>query len=190
MINLTLRERRLVAVALLLLLICVLLFAIITPILHGFQTRSDERAYYFSQMTRNNRSINNLPVWRQQADEQRRQAKRFEITAPSRTVAVEKFREEMVQFFTKNGGVVRGTEEIAPDTQKIQSEGDWLKLRIDSQMSLTQLVDGLRQLQKLQRVTVIDAITISADQAFTNGRLSPMDIRLEISIPYSNPQAR
>jgi hypothetical protein len=183
MTTLTLRERRLIALALLLLVILVLLLGILMPILDGFKSRSDVRDQYYSQMTRNDRSINNLSTWRRQANSQKQEAARFAILAPTRSAALDRFREDMLQFFVKNGATVRSAQDMP------SIEG-WLKLRIDTQMSLTQLTDCLKRLQQSQRVAVVDAITISADRAFTNGRLSPMDIRLEISIPYSSPPAR
>jgi hypothetical protein len=183
MTTLTLRERRLIALALLLFVIAVFLLGILMPILDGFKSRRDLRGQYYSQMERNDRSINNLSTWRRQANVQKQEAARFALIAPSRSNALEKFREEMLQFFVKNGATVRSAQDVP-------SGDGWLKLRIDSQMSLTQLVDCLKRLQQSERASVVDAITISADRAFTNGRLSPMDIRLEISIPYSTPTPR
>ncbi len=183
MTTLSLRERRLIALALLLLLITILLFGIIAPVIDGFKSRSIERDQYYSQMAHNDRSISNLPIWRRQANEQKKSVGRFALQAPTRTAALDIFREEMSQFFVKSGAIVRSAQELP-------SSDSWLRLRIDGQMSLTQIVDCLRRLQQSPRITVVDAITISADRAFTSGRLSPMDIRLEISIPYSSAPAR
>lgn len=182
MTALSLRERRLIALALLLLFFSILIFGIVTPVIDGFRSRSDARDQLYSQMARNDRSISNLPIWRSQANSQKKDANRYAILAPTRSAAADIFREDIQQLFVKSGAVVRSAQD-APSVE------GWLKLRIDSQMSLTQIVDCLKQIQLFQKTTVINAITISADRAFTNGRLSPMDIRLEISIPYSSPQA-
>ncbi len=181
--TLSLRERRLIALAVLLLLLCFLLFGIITPIIDGFKSRSNARDEYYSQMARNDRSIGNLPIWRRQVNDQKNTATRYTILAPTRSAAVDMFRENMLQFFVKSGTVVRSTQEIP-------SSDSWLKLRIDSQMSLTQIVDCLKRLHMSQKIIVVDAITISADRAFTNGRLSLMDVRFEISAPYTSPKTR
>ena len=84
MTNLSDRERRLVAILILIALIALGWLAVAAPILSGFETRAAERERLALVQASNQRLIDNVAQLRRQAEAQRADRARFHLIAPSR----------------------------------------------------------------------------------------------------------
>ena len=112
---LTARERRLVALGLLLLAIGLVYLAVIGPIVGGFVDRDAQRKQLELTLLRNQRLMAALPVWRATAEAQRKTAPRFAIDAPSEQLAVEALKERLTRLATDEGFALTGVEDLQAD---------------------------------------------------------------------------
>jgi hypothetical protein len=59
-----------------------------------------------------------------------------------------------------------------------------VRVRVDAQMTLTQLCDSLRRLETEGAYVLVNFLSVSADRALKSGRAAPLDVRLELSADY------
>ena len=179
------RERRLLAVGLLLGAMAVVWLGIIAPLVGGFFDRAAERRQLLATYQRNQRIMASIPVWRAGAAEQRRGAPRFAIIAPSEQLAVENLKERLLRLANDEGFTVTAMQDLqagAPNGK--------VRVRADLQLSLTQLYESLRRLETEGSYVVVEYLSISADRALQTGRLSPMAVRLEVTAAWRAPRAK
>jgi hypothetical protein len=176
MTPLTQRERRLIALGLLILAVSTVVFGVILPILSGFAERAQERERLVMLYSRNQRMIGGISAWRAQAESQKADHDRFALAAPSLSAASEILKETLSKGLQSQGGEVRAVLDTPADP-------GWVRVRADASLNLTQMTDSLRQMQNQHPYLIIEAVSIAADEAFSTGRLAPMDVRLEIAAP-------
>ena len=179
------RERRLLAVGLLLGAIAVVWLGIIGPLVGGFFDRAAERRQLLATYQRNQRIMASIPVWRASANEQRKGAPRFAINAPSEQLAVEILKERLLRLATDEGFTI-----IAIQDLQANAPVGKVRVRADLQLSLTQLYEGLRRLETEGSYVVVEYLSISADRAFQTGRLSPMAVRVEVTAAWRSSRPR
>ena len=182
---LTARERRLLALGLLVLAIGLVWLVVIGPFVGGFVDRAHERRELWATHQRNDRLIGSLPALRTLAEAQRRLAPRFEMAAPSEAAASEAFKDRLRRVATDEGFVVRGIEDLPTDLPP-----EVVKVRADFTLTLTQLHETLRRLQSEDAYVVVDYISVSADRSLAAGRLAPLDVRLELSTAWRPTRGR
>ena len=178
------RERRLVAVALLLGVIAVAWFAVVGPFVGGFFDRAAQRQELVAEYQRNLRTMASIPVWRQAADSQRRTMQRYAISAQSDQLAVEALKERLTRLAADEGFQISAMQDIESDTASSQA-----RVRADLQISLTQLHESLRQLET-EGPYVVEYLSVSADRALATGHASRLAVRLEISAPWRPTRSR
>jgi Tfp pilus assembly protein PilO len=176
---LTARESRLVAVGLLVLALALGWLVVIRPLVGGFFDRAAEREQLLNTLRRNHRLEAALPALRAAADAQRASAARFSLAAPSEETAVESLKERLIHLAADEGFAVGGVE----DLQANAAQGT-VRIRADMTLTLSQLTDTMKRLESEGAYVVVDYISISADRAFAAGRLSPMDVRLELTAAW------
>jgi general secretion pathway protein M len=183
--GLSTRERRLIAVALLLGLVAAAWLAVARPLVSGFFDRQAERQALLAAYQRNQRLIAAVPSLRSQLEAQRRTASAFALTAPSQIQAQEILRQRIAAAITAAGAA-------APTVQDVQADlpSGWIGVRADAQLTQSQLNQSLRTLESEEPYVVVDYISINADQAFRTGRAGPLDVRLELSLPVRVADAR
>lgn len=170
------REKRLVAVGLLVLAIALVWLLIVAPIVAGFSERAERRERLLLEYQHNTRSIAAIPRLRRQAERQSEALGRFTLAAPNPTVATQLLRERIERVVTEAGGeFLAGEDADAP--------AGWVSVRANSRLTLDQLSRALARLQDEPPWLVIDALDISADQALVNGRLNPMEVSFEAQVP-------
>jgi general secretion pathway protein M len=182
---LTSRERRLVAIGLLILAIGVVWLAIIGPLAGGFVDRAAERAQLQATLKRNRGLIAALPVWRRAAEAQRASSQRFVIGAPSETLAVEALKERLEHLAADEGFAIASVDDLQAD-----APAGTVRVRADMTLNLTQLVDTFRRLESEGAYVVVDYLSISADRALAAGRLSPMGVRIELTAAWRSSRPR
>ncbi|HEX8232267.1 MAG TPA: type II secretion system protein GspM [Caulobacteraceae bacterium] len=179
------RESRLLALGILLALVALLWLLVAAPILSGFSARQDERQGLLLTYARNQRAIQSVSVFRRQADAQRSTAGRFAVLAPTPLLATDLLRERIGRTVTQSGGKL-----IAVEDMQAGAAPGWIKVRADMRLTLAQFTALARRLQSEEPYLSIDYTSISANEAAQTRRLSPMDIRLEISARHQPARAR
>ncbi len=177
------RERRLVAIALLLAVVAVVWFLIVGPFVGGFFDRAAERRELIASHQRNERTLASIPIWRKAAEAQRRHAERFAIPAQSEQLAVEALKERLAALATNEGFQITAIQDLDADTA---AEA---KVRADLQITLTQLHESLRRLET-EGPYVVEYLSVSADRALATGRSSRLLVRLEVGAPWRPVRSR
>ncbi len=179
------RERRLVALGLLVAAVALVWLGIVWPVVGGFFARADEKRQLELSVQRNERLMASLPVLRAANEAQRATAGRFAIAAPSEQLATEILKERVQHVAADEGFALTSIQ----DQQADAPTGE-VKVRADMQLNLTQLCDTLRRLETEGAYVVVDYLAISADRAAVTGHLSPVDVRLELTAAYSQSGPR
>ena len=173
---LTARERRLLALGLLVLAIGLLWLAVIGPLVGGFIDRSRERRDLWATHQRNERLIGSMPALRAMAEAQGRLAPRFAMAATSEAAASEAFKDRLRRLSTDEGFTIKAIEDLPA-----AGPAGAVKVRADLTLTLTQLYETVRRLQSEDAYVVVDYLSVSADRAVATGRLAPLDVRLELT---------
>lgn len=171
------RERRLVAVGLLILLGALIWLPAVAPLLNGFSARAEERASLRAAYLRNSRLINTIPAIRRQAEQQKGTTARFAIGGANAALARAALRERLQRDFTAAGGQVTALQDVPATPGEVRA---WIQGR----MTLPQLQQMLVRVNDTPPYLVTESLRISADRALETGRLDLLDIRLETSIPH------
>jgi general secretion pathway protein M len=178
------RERRLVAVGLLLGAIALAWFLIVGPLVGGFFDRAAQRRDLIAQYQRNERAMGSVPIWRRVAATQRATAQRYEISAQSEQLAIEALKERLARLAVDEGFQITAIQDLDADAASGEA-----KVRADLQISLTQLNESLRRLET-EGPYVVEYLSISADRALATGRSSRLAVRLEVSAPWRSTRPR
>jgi hypothetical protein len=181
--TLSTRERKLVAVAVLLVLIAMVYLAILQPLVSGFGERRDERARLAEVYAANDRLIGRIPALVRAAQSQRANAGVYSLQAVNAELAAEALKERMSIVVEKAGGELGGIEAI-------ETRAGWVAAAIQARMTNAQLVQVLEHLRIAQPYVALEALNISADRAVVSGQLDVMDVRIEASVPYTSANAR
>jgi general secretion pathway protein M len=177
--RLTRRERRIVAVGLLVTLLALVWLVGIAPVLAGFAKRQQTREKLRTEYQTEQRLLAAIPAWRLQAEQQRASAVRYAYAAPTDALASDLLKERIARVVNAQGGVLKAAQEIPADNQ-----GGWVAVRADLQMTMNQLYETLTRLENEDPYVAIDTVSVVADEAFKTGHLAPMDVRVEVSAQF------
>ncbi len=177
------RERRLIALGVLLALVAVVVLGVIVPVFGGMAARALERGDLVATYQRNQRVLAGIPVWRAQAVEQKSTASKFAIIAPTQALAAEMLKQRINRMTNEEGGSVQTVSEVQGDTP----EG-WVKVRADLQLTMAQLYKSLARLESEAPYVVVGYLSVAADRAQKSGHAAPMDVRIEVSSPVKVSQ--
>lgn len=177
--RLTARERKLVAVGLLMAAIAVVWLGIVSPLIGGFFDRADQRKALLQTYVRDRRVLAGIPAWRAQADEQRRSAARFAVLASSQAQATELLKERLTRLAADEGGVVKAVQ----DTQ-IDAAAPAVRVRADLQLTLSQLYESLKRLETEEPYVVVEYLSVDAVHASETAGAAPLDVRMEVSADW------
>lgn len=175
---LTLRERRLFALAILAVMLAALWGLVLDPVIGGYFRLRDEREQLEAQLARNQRLAAGLGEWKAAADTQAGTAASFAIRAATSALATEVLKEQLVAVATDAGGTVKtvmAVDQGVPD--------HWVRVRADLRLSHQQLYDVLRHLAGEVPYAVVDFLSVVADRAAASGRLEPLEASLAVSAP-------
>ena len=179
MSSLSQRERRLVAVAVLFTLIALMWLGFVRPVLAGFEARTAQREELVNRYERNERLRFQLRPWAAQARRQRQSAPLYAVAAPTAPLAAEALQDRVGRALRDAGATVNAVRDEAPGGSGL------VRVRADATVTVAQLTEAIVRLQTQPPLVVIESVGVTADQAFTSGRLSPMDVRLEVSAAWS-----
>ena len=175
--GLALRERRLIAVALLLALVAVAWLGIVRPVIGGFADRAEQRATAMDDYARNARVIRSYRRLRA-AQVQARSAPGVEIAALTAAAAAETARDRLGRDLAACGASVHAVREQPATAGSV-------RLRADFQIALAGLTTLLRRVHDQAPPGVVDSLSIAA--AAAPGRPSALEVRLAVSFAYAAP---
>jgi type II secretory pathway component PulM len=178
------RERRLVAIGLLVAVFAIFWLGVISPVIGGFVDRSAERNSLLTLYARNQRVLAGVPVWREQAEQQRATASKFELTAPTEALAAEALKSRVSKLADDVGGTVQAIQDVQEDVPS-----GWIRVRADLQITDGQLYKCLARLESEEPYVVVEHLSIAADRALQTGHIGPMAVRLEVSAPIRLSQS-
>lgn len=178
------RERSLVAIALLVAVFAVLWLGVLSPLVGGFVDRADERQSLLMLYAHNQRVLAGIPVWREQAEEQRATASKFALIAPTEALAAEALKSRLSKLADDVGGTVQAVQDVQEDVP-----AGWIRVRADLQLTDGQLYKCLARLESEETYVVVEHLSIAADRALETGHMGPMAVRIEVSAPVRLSQS-
>jgi hypothetical protein len=178
------RERRLVAVAILIAIVAVIWLGVVSPVLGGFLDRSGERATLQQAYARNARIIDSIRIWKHQALAQERDAARYAFAAPNATIASQLLQQHVARIVASVGGSV-----VRSGPQEPVSAGT-ARVGADLQLTMSQLYQVLKRVESGEPYVVVEFVSVGADRAFQSGHSAPLDVRLRLAArfrPFRQP---
>lgn len=176
--RLSARERRLVALGLLVALLSLLWLAVIGPLLAGFEARRLERETLAARFAGGERIIATMRVSRAQARAQRRTQAIYAIEAATPALAAEALRERVV-------GAVRAAGGVVGVAQETQAAPGWVRVRADLQLGIDELDRALRSIEGRPPYVVVEALSVVSDRALISARADTLDVRLEVAARHA-----
>lgn len=183
MTSLSLRERRLIAILVLLAMIAALWLGLISPLIGGFASRADETRQLQQLFARNERQVAAIPALRRNAELQKLVDTDFRTPGDTVASATENLKERLGNTVTAQGGELRAVQDVS-------DRPGWARVWVEGRMSLAQLVSTLTRVQNQKPYLVINSVTVSADRALQSGKLDIMDVRIEVSSPITPTKSR
>lgn len=181
--SLSARERRLIAILILVAAIALLWLGVISPIATGFAERAEQRDRLAQVYANNSRLIASIGRLRKLAEVQRADSDRFHIVAPTLVAANEILKARLSDAVTDAGGQTRSVQEVEADPGRV---GAWIEAR----MTLPQLVAVLGTLENRAPLLALSSLSVSADPAATSVRPDTLNVRIEASTWYDHAQSR
>src|SRR5438105_3217051 len=68
-------------------------------------------------------------------------------------------------------------------TASSEARDDWVRVRVDMQLTMSQLYKSLTRLENEAPYVVVGYVSVVADRAVQTGHLATMDVRFEVSAP-------
>lgn len=174
---LTDRERRLVAIAILVAVLALLVRGLVMPIVDGFGERSAARRQLEIDYARNARVIASAARITRTAERQKTELRAFILAAPSAEVAGDRLQERIETGIESVGGEFRSAE-----ARPIADEQ--LRMRVDARLTLAQVTQLLAILQNRPPYVAIEGLTIAADSALVSSEAGPLDVRFDVTVPF------
>ena len=181
--QLSAREARLVAVAILLGLIALVWYGLVAPVVGGFADRAAHRDALRAADARDTRIAAQIPSIRRAAGIQRADMARFVLLPAAGAGPGDVLRDRIAAAVAASGGALRSVEDAAAAPGAV-------KVRADLQLTTGQLAALLANLQRGAPLLIVESLAVAADEAFQTNRSANMDVRLEVSARAAAPQPR
>ncbi|MCI3178646.1 hypothetical protein C5708_00090 [Caulobacter sp. CCUG 60055] len=179
------RERKLVAVGLLIGAVAAAWLGVAAPLIGGFKARAERREQLLTRYRNGQRLLAAIPVLRTEAQAARQSSAVYRITAPSEGLAADALKRRLAASLTEAGGAVSAVQQVQTDIP-----AGWISVRADAQINLTQLDASIRRLENESPYVVVEYVSLGADRALQSGRSAPLDVRLQVSALFHPAPAR
>lgn len=176
------RERRLIAILILVAVIAFGWLVVLSPIISGFETRAAERERLALVQASNQRLIDNIARLRRQAEAQKADSPRFHIIAPTPEAAAEALKDRVSALVTAGGGEVRALQDIEAGEGRIE-------LRIEARLGEGELVALLERLRNAEPLLIVTALSVAAPGANPSAASSSPDLDVRIDVAASHSPA-
>ncbi|MGV3510859.1 MAG: type II secretion system protein GspM [Novosphingobium sp.] len=171
------RERRLVAVGLLIAVISGVLNLLVLPLVTGFSERAAQRELLLEEYRQLDREIGYLPRLRRKAHAQEAAQRQFIMSAPSAERAGTALEDRLRAGIEAVGGEYRTIDHAAINKNLIVA-------RATARMSLSALTQLLERLENEKPYLSVSPVTLNADAALATHKSEPLDVKLEVTIPF------
>jgi Type II secretion system (T2SS), protein M subtype b len=179
----TAREQRLLAILILLGVVLLLSIAIVMPLYQGFIDRAEQREMLRLQAQHYERTIASIPRLRRISEASRNAVRDFTMAAPTPDRGGVQLEERLHAGVRAVGGEFHASDHEGSDKHM-------LRARATARMTLPQLTSLLVLLQNDRPYLVIESLNITADDALVSQKAGPLDVKMEISIPFAVAQSR
>lgn len=177
------RERKLVAIGLLVAAVALIWLGLVQPIYGSFANNAERRTELRLQYAQNERLIARTSALRRAAEEQKRLRVLYSLDAPNAEQAGELLKERLEASLEKVGGELRTTENV-------DAPSGWVRASATALVSNDQLTVWIGLLNNEQPYLAMESLTIVADRALNSGRLDLMDVKIEVSIVLGQTNPR
>lgn len=171
------RERKLIAVLILIAAIALVLTVLIGPLISGFAGRAARREALVQTFHANDQRIASLNALQAEAERQVVQMQSLFMAAPDAESAGEALRERLEAAAQDQGADIKSSESVP-------AEAGWARAAVDARMSHAQFAALLARLNTLNPALAVETVTVIADNALTNYKSDLLDVRLEASAPF------
>lgn len=175
------RERRLVAVGLLLLALAACWSLLLHPVLEGTAERAERRELLLRERERSQRLLAGLGPWREAAERQRQSAGDFALQAPTPALAAEALLARLRDLVAAQGG---GTAAVTALDADDRWPG-WVRARIEGPLTETQLTALLRQLEAPPHLVLTDLAVSASPLPTAPDQSRPVEVRLDLAAPVA-----
>lgn len=171
------RERKLMAVLILVLAVSLVLTLVISPLVFGFAERAARREALIQTFHANEQRIAALTALQAEAERQKGEMRVLFLSAPDAAEASETLRDRIETVTQDLGGDIKSSDALP-------AEQGWARAGIDARLSHAQLAALLARLDALKPALALDTLTVIAEDALTNSRSDLLDVRLEATAPF------
>jgi hypothetical protein len=177
------RERRLSAIALLIVALVLGWLLVVAPIVGGFEDRADRRRALLAAYARDERTLAQVASIGRAAAAQRRRSGLFRMTAADRPAAAAMLAERLAAEVARAGGEMRGVEDLG-------GPSGISRARLQAAMALPQAVALIARLEDTPPLLLVDGAELVAHDAADDPATRPLDVRLEVSAAFSPTASR
>jgi hypothetical protein len=169
--------RRVIALGLLALVLAVAWFGVAAPIAQGFADRAARREQLAEDLSYGRQLVAARPLWRALRARQRGDVAAYAVVAPNASEAAQLSMDRIAGAIQQPGGLLTSLREqpAAPGEAR---------LRVEARLTLTQLVASLRLLEGQKPFVIIEGMSIATDPEASAGQSSPMEVRIDLAVPY------
>jgi len=179
------RERRLVALGLLVGVVAAVWLLLVAPLVGGFQARAERRETLLAEYQANQRLLASIPSLQRAASQEQATAALYQITAPSTGIAAEALKQRLSATLAGAGGTVAAVQDVQAGVPI-----GWVSARADARLDLDQFVVAIRQLENEAPYVVVQYISVEADRTAASGHAAPLAVRLQVSALFRPAPAR
>ncbi len=183
MARLSARERRLIALLMLVAAVAAVWLGVVSPIISGFAARADDRQRLAAHYANNERLLASIGRLRALAVRQRADQARYRLVASTPLAADEILKERLSDTVAQAGGQPRSTQEVDAGPGQVRA---WIEAR----MSLPQLAATLAALENQTPLLALTSLSVAADQSASDRRADVLDVRIEVSARYDHAHPR
>ncbi len=180
--SLSARERRIVALGLLVLALALVWFAMIAPVIGGFRAREEERQELLTSYARGERVIGAMRATRAALRAQHAAAGDYAIAAPNAAQAADLLRERVLTL-------AHAAHVTVSSVQDAQAPPGMVAVRADVTLSTDALGPLIARLESEPPWLTVEQFGVTADRAAEIDRGAPIDVRLDLSARFDAPRA-
>lgn len=178
--QISVRERRLIALFILTVLIAAVWFCIVAPIFDGFTARSDRREALLLRYTHNQRTIASIPRLRLKAEKQAAASRAFVADVRTAEAGREWLRERLQTAVERSGGEFR-------DAADAEGLPGWVRVHVAARMSLPQMAAALTELQNTPPWIIVESLSVTTSDGPAAGQSPTLPPNLDVQIEASTP---
>lgn len=176
------RERKLVAIAILIAAIFVAWSLVLDPLIGGFAKRAERRTQLQATYAANARLIAKAGRLRAIAEQQARALDGFSVAAPDQEQAAQLLAERLSAAVSAVGGQLRSADPV-------DARPGWARVSAAAVMTRPQWLDWMARLQSSPPWLVVESLQINADRAIDSTRAGQLEVKLDVSVPFRATRA-